>query len=109
MDAFSELYSMSGFAHLSWGNWVMYLVAGILIFLAITREYEPLLLIPISFGIILANLPLADLGSYGRGIIALIYNQGIETELLPPIILLPTARRWRILSSINNCFIMMFR
>ena len=88
MDAFSELYSMSGFAHLSWGNWVMYLVAGILIFLAITREYEPLLLIPISFGIILANLPLADLGSYGRGIIALIYNQGIETELLPPIIFL---------------------
>jgi sodium ion-translocating decarboxylase beta subunit len=88
MDAFSDLYKMSGFAHLSLGNWIMYLVAGILIFLAITREYEPLLLIPISFGILLANLPLADLGSYGQGIIALIYNQGIKTELLPPIIFL---------------------
>jgi len=88
MDSFLELFNQSGFAHLGWGNWVMFTIAGILIFLAITREYEPLLLIPISFGIVLANLPLADLGSYGEGIIALIYNSGIKTELLPPIIFL---------------------
>lgn len=66
----------------------MFLIAGVLVFLAITREYEPLLLIPISFGIVLANFPLADLGSYGEGIIALIYESGIKTELLPPIIFL---------------------
>ena len=66
----------------------MFILAGILVLLAITKEYEPLLLIPISFGIVLANLPLADLGSYGKGIIALIYNSGIKTELLPPIIFL---------------------
>jgi oxaloacetate decarboxylase beta subunit len=88
MDLFIELYYQSGFAHLSLGNWMMFLIAGILIYLAITREYEPLLLIPISFGIVLANLPLADLGSYGKGIIALIYESGIKTELLPPIIFL---------------------
>jgi oxaloacetate decarboxylase beta subunit len=88
MDSFIELFNQSGFAHLGWGNWVMFLVAGILVFLAITQEYEPLLLIPISFGIVLANLPLADLGSYEEGIIGLIYEGGIKTELLPPIIFL---------------------
>ncbi|UCE25078.1 MAG: sodium ion-translocating decarboxylase subunit beta [Candidatus Zixiibacteriota bacterium] len=88
MDAFLQLAQQSGFAHLTWSNWVMFAVAGILIYLAITRHYEPLLLIPIGFGIILANLPLAHMGSYGEGIIALIYDSGIKTELLPPIIFL---------------------
>jgi carboxybiotin decarboxylase len=59
----------------------------VLIFLAITKGYEPLLLIPIGFAAILANLPLANLGAYG-GILALIYNAGIRTELLPPLIFL---------------------
>lgn len=88
MNTAVKLIEQSGFSHLSWGNWVMFLVGGILIYLAITKKYEPLLLIPIGFGTILANLPLAEMGSYGEGIIALIYNQGIRTELLPPIIFL---------------------
>ena len=66
----------------------MFVIGGTLIFLAITKKYEPLLLIPIGFGTILANLPLAEMGSYGNGLMALIYNQGIKTELLPPIIFL---------------------
>lgn len=66
----------------------MFLVAGVLIYLAITKHYEPLLLIPIGFGAILANLPLAEMGSYGDGIMGLIYSAGIKTELLPPIIFL---------------------
>lgn len=88
MEAFSELLRQSGFANLTWGNWVMFVIGGILIYLAITKKYEPLLLIPIGFGTILANLPLAQMGSYGEGIIALIYNSGIKTELLPPVIFL---------------------
>ncbi len=88
MNTLMELLQQSGFANLTWGNWVMFLVAGILIFLAIRKQYEPLLLIPIGFGAILANLPLADMGSYGQGIMSLIYESGIKTELLPPIIFL---------------------
>lgn len=88
MDALNKLLEQSGFANLTWGNWVMFLVGGVLIYLAITKKYEPFLLIPIGFGTILANLPLAEMGSYGEGIIALIYNQGIRTELLPPLIFL---------------------
>jgi oxaloacetate decarboxylase beta subunit len=88
MDAVIKILSQSGFANLVWGNLVMFAIAGILIFLAIKKEYEPFLLIPIGFGIALANLPLAQMGSYGEGVIALIYNSGIKTELLPPIIFL---------------------
>lgn len=88
MDTVLKIFQQSGFANLSWGNWVMFAIGGILIYLAIVKKYEPLLLIPIGFGTILANLPLADMGSYGEGIIALIYNQGIRTEFLPPLIFL---------------------
>jgi oxaloacetate decarboxylase beta subunit len=88
MDTAVELLRESGFAHLTLGNVAMYLIAGVLIYLAIARRYEPWLLIPIGFGAILANLPLADMGSYGEGIIALIYDSGIRTDLLPPLIFL---------------------
>ncbi len=83
-----EILQQSGFAGLGFGNVVMFAVAGVLVFLAIRKGYEPLLLIPIGFGITLANLPNADMGSYGDGIIALIYEKGIRTELLPPLIFL---------------------
>jgi len=88
MESALELLTKSGFAYLTWGNLIMFVVAGVLIYLAISKFYEPLLLIPIGFGIILANLPLGQMGSYGEGIMALIYDNGIKTELLPPIIFL---------------------
>jgi oxaloacetate decarboxylase beta subunit len=88
METALELLRQSGLANLGIGNLVMFAIAGVLIYLAITREYEPLLLIPIGFGAILANLPLAEMGSYGEGMIALIYDGGIRTELLPPLIFL---------------------
>ena len=86
MDIFIQLAQQSGVANLGIGNLVMFVVAGILIYLAITKEYEPLLLIPIGFGAILANLPLAHMGAEGEGILAVIYDAGIRTELLPPLI-----------------------
>lgn len=88
MELLSELLQQSGFINLSWGNVVMFGIAGLLIFLAITRGYEPLLLIPIATGAALANMPLARMGSYADGIMAVIYDAGIRTELLPPLIFL---------------------
>ena len=61
MEVVPILLQNSGIANLTWGNLVMYAIAGVLIYLAITKEYEPLLLIPIGFGAILANLPMADM------------------------------------------------
>lgn len=88
MDIAIELLSQSGFANLTGGNLVMFLIAGTLIYLAITKGYEPLLLIPIAFGAILANLPLANMASTGEGILVIMYEAGIKTELLPPLIFL---------------------
>jgi oxaloacetate decarboxylase beta subunit len=88
METFLELFRESGIAQVTLGNLVMFGISGVLVYLAISKEYEPLLLIPIGFGMVLANFPLADMGSYGEGIIGLIYRSGIQTELLPPIIFL---------------------
>ena len=88
MDIFVQLLEQSGIANLSIGNLVMFVIAGILIYLAITKKYEPLLLIPIGFGAILANLPLAHMAAEGEGLIAVIYDAGIRTELLPPLVFL---------------------
>jgi carboxybiotin decarboxylase len=86
MDIFLKLAATSGFANISIGNVVMFLVAGTLIYLAITKQYEPLLLIPIGFGVTLANLPLGEMGSYADGVMNFIYRAGIKTQLLPPVI-----------------------
>lgn len=87
-----QLYEQSGAANMAIGNLVMFAIGGVLIFLAITKKYEPLLLIPIGFGAILANMPMADLssamGSGGHGVMQIIYNAGIQTKLLPPLIFL---------------------
>ena len=88
MEILSELFAQSGVANLTLGNVVMFAVAGLLIYLAVTRNYEPLLLIPIGFGALLANLPRANMGSYADGIMGVIYEAGIRTELLPPLIFL---------------------
>jgi carboxybiotin decarboxylase len=88
MEILNELFAQSGFTNLTFGNLAMFAVAGVLIYLAVTRGYEPLLLIPIGFAAILANLPLGNLGAYDDGILALIYESGIRTELLPPLIFL---------------------
>jgi oxaloacetate decarboxylase beta subunit len=86
VDLLLEIVRTTGFAQLTLGNLFMFAVAATLVYLAVAKGYEPLLLIPIGFGAFLANLPLANLSSYGDGIMALIYNAGIRTELLPPLI-----------------------
>jgi len=97
MEGWGALLQGSGFAALTWQNLVMFFVAGVLIYLAVTKNYEPLLLVPIGFGAALANLPGAMLSassSYVPGgelhtpLMQLIYNAGISTELLPPLIFL---------------------
>jgi len=88
VDMFLEIARSSGLASLTLGNLVMFTIAGTLIYLAVTRGYEPLLLIPIGFGALLANLPLANLSSYADGILGLLYAAGIKTQLLPPLIFL---------------------
>lgn len=56
-----EIFKQSGFAAMTWQQGVMILVSFVLLYLAIVKQFEPLLLLPISFGMLLANLPLGGL------------------------------------------------
>lgn len=61
---------------------VMYVIAGVLIWLAVRKEYEPMLLLPIGFGALLANIPLSAAVAPG-GVLDVLYRAGITTELFP--------------------------
>ena len=80
-DVLINFIQDTGFLNITWQQSIMILVACILIYLAIKKEYEPLLLLPIAFGMLLANLPLAGLmaepGWKDRRII-LLYLSGVE-------------------------------
>ncbi len=70
---------------LTWKMVVMMLAGGLLIYLGIAKDYEPVLLIPIGFGAILTNLPLTGIVE-AHGLLGILYNAGIETELFPLLI-----------------------
>jgi len=71
-----------GFANFTWQNGVMILIGLTLIALAIIKKYEPVLLLPIGFGCILANLGMSS----DHGVFKVIYDAGIKTELFPLLI-----------------------
>ncbi len=64
----------------------MFVIAGVLIYLAIKKDYEPALLLPIGFGAILANLPDAVVLEEGTGFLSVLFNAGIANELFPILI-----------------------
>ena len=61
LDSLARFGDATGFAALTWGAVVMIAVACLLMYLAIVKRYEPLLLLPIGFGVLLANIPLSGL------------------------------------------------
>jgi len=92
LERILDFFRFTGFAHLYWGNVVMLLVGGLLIYLAIRKQYEPLLLLPIGFGVILANLPVTGLlltGSEAElGGLLYYLGLGVKLAIFPPIIFL---------------------
>jgi sodium ion-translocating decarboxylase beta subunit len=72
---------------LTWKNLAMMVVACVLIYLAIVKDYEPVLLLPIGFGAILTNLPLTGIADPEQhGLLAILMDAGIRTELFPLLI-----------------------
>jgi oxaloacetate decarboxylase beta subunit len=82
MELSKLLVLLQAFDALTWKNLVMIAIGGLLIYLAISKEYEPMLLLPIGFGAILANLPLTGITDKG-GMLQTLYEAGIATELFP--------------------------
>lgn len=81
-------YFTEGLTNLNWQNFVMYGIGFLLIFLAIKKKYEPMLLLPIGFGAILVNLPLEILWQHGEvpGVLKILFESGIMTEIFPLLI-----------------------
>jgi sodium ion-translocating decarboxylase beta subunit len=87
VSALSSL--VQGFANLTWQTGIMTLLGLALLYLGVAKGFEPLLLLPIGFGIILGNLPLAGLSAQDEGgVINLLYTAGILTELFPVLLFL---------------------
>jgi oxaloacetate decarboxylase beta subunit len=89
MDVFlNALTSLGqGFLNLTWQGAIMILIGCVLLYLGIGRKIEPLLLIPIGAGVILGNLPLANLSAHDEGgVINLLYVSGVLTALFPVLI-----------------------
>lgn len=69
----------------TWGRLIMFAIVILLFYLAIAKGFEPLLLLPIAFGGLLANVPLANMGGE-HGMLGIIYNMGIANEFFPLLI-----------------------
>jgi len=80
-----EIWHSTGLSNIGIGQLVMIVVGLLLIYLAIAKEFEPLLLLPIGFGGILANIPLAGI-SGPDGMLGILYHMGVDTGLFPLII-----------------------
>lgn len=85
MSQLLELWQTTGIVQLSFPQFAMILIGLLLLYLAISKKFEPLLLIPIGFGGILANIPGVDI-AVGNGILHQFYVMGIETGVFPLLI-----------------------
>ncbi len=93
MDMLINFFEQSGFALLAqnWGNVVMIVIGCVFIYLAIAKEYEPLLLLPIGFGAVVGNIPYIEgmaLGVYDDGSVLRYLYMGVTQGIYPPLIFL---------------------
>lgn len=91
MTILYDFLSASGLAAATWGHGVMILIGVVMIMLAIARRYEPLLLVPIGFGIMLGNIPLMEgdgHGVYDEGSVLYYIYFGVREGVFPPLIFL---------------------
>jgi len=87
MDITDLGHLLGAFQVFSLKNLIMILVGGLLMFLAIKKDFEPVLLLPIGFGAVLANLPLTGItDASDGGFLGVLYQAGITTELFPLLI-----------------------
>jgi len=87
-DAANKIIGTTGFSSLTLGHGLMILIACVMLYLAIWKKFEPLLLLPIGFGCLLANLPLSMMTSTDEGGLLNFFYQGVKYEILPPLIFL---------------------
>lgn len=93
INGFLQFFQYTGFANLTLGHLVMIMAGSFFVYLGIAKEYEPLLLVPIGFGIIIGNIPFLEgvglqLGIYEDGSVLNILYYGVVKGIYPPLIFL---------------------
>jgi len=91
MEVIWEFLQVGAFGNFTLGNLAMLIVGCVFIYLAVTKDYEPLLLVPIGFGILVGNIPFSDgmnIGVYEEGSVLSILYQGVSKGWYPPLIFL---------------------
>jgi oxaloacetate decarboxylase beta subunit len=91
IDSLQQFWQFTGFVNCSWQNLVMILIGVFFITMGIVKKWEPLLLVPIGFGIILGNIPMfpgLNIGIYEDGSVMNILYQGVRQGWYPPLIFL---------------------
>lgn len=91
MDMLYNFVANTGFAGMTWGNFIMIVVGIVFITLAITKDYEPLLLVPIGFGVVIGNIPPVAgmaIGVYDDGSVLQYIYFGVSKGIFPPLIFL---------------------
>ncbi|ADQ05518.1 sodium ion-translocating decarboxylase, beta subunit [Caldicellulosiruptor owensensis OL] len=88
IKAVSDILVTSGFAKITLGQAIMLTISCVLMYLAIGKKFEPLLLLPIAFGMMLANLPFSFLSSHDKGGLVYYLYQGVKLGIYPPLIFL---------------------
>ncbi len=91
LDNLSQFFMYTGFANVTVGHIIMILIGLVFIYLAITKDWEPMLLVPIGFGIVIGNIPLfsgLQVGVYEEGSVLNILYQGVRQGWYPPLIFL---------------------
>ena len=90
-ESLTTFWNFTGFANCEWGNIIMLAVGCFFVWLAIKKNFEPLLLVPIGFGMLLGNIPFQpgmEIGIYEEGSVLNILYNGVEKGWYPPLIFL---------------------
>ena len=91
LDNLNQFLMYTGFANVTLAHIIMILIGLVFIYLAITKDWEPMLLIPIGFGILIGNIPLfpgLNVGVYEQGSVLNIFYGGVQQGWYPPLIFL---------------------
>jgi len=91
MEILIKFFQVNAFSTFSWGNLIMLCIGSLFIYLAVKKDYEPLLLVPIGFGILVGNIPFETgmrLGVYEPGSVLSILYLGVSQGWYPPLIFL---------------------
>ena len=91
LDNLNQFLMYTGFANVTLAHIIMIIIGLVFIYLAITKDWEPMLLIPIGFGILIGNIPLfpgLNVGVYEQGSVLNIFYQGVQQGWYPPLIFL---------------------